>query len=255
MTYRPRELSTSEARNHFIRRMFWAGIITSLAIFALLAAAGVAAGQEQEEGRGGFISPTPSWFVKVKSSETPLRRNSDFYEFSGSGSWIAPDLVLTCWHNVRYKLSTKISPRICIEDHLGYRYTNVEIAAVNKRADLLVLRVLGKTLPHSQVRVSTQPETYGTVYSWGLDSDGKRLRWTVGSVLKNENGTDIRSAPGFDGKPVWHHHDGLVVKGMSGGPGFDESGELQCVNTGHGEGRSSCVSLSTIQELLDTIDR
>ena len=234
------------------RHLFWILFISSLVVITLLFSARPASAQDTQGG--GLISEYPSWFVKVKSSERPFSKNHRFYEFVGSGSWIADDLVLTCWHNFRLGRSTKISPEVCIEDHNGNRYTNVEIAAVDKAADLLVVRVLGKIHPHKQVRVSTAQDTSGRVISYGLDRDGVRFRWSVGEVLTHPDGDPIRQGS-VNGGIHWHVHDGLVVQGMSGGPAFDDAGELQGINVGHHSGRSSTVSLSKIQSVLDTIDR
>lgn len=231
-------------------RLQWQLPCLIFALFVLFF--GLSANGQETEG-GGLISETPSWMVRVKSSETPFRGDDGFYEFTGTGTWIAKDLVLTCWHNWRYKRTTKISPEVCIEDHNGNRYTNVEIAAVDKEVDILVVRVKGEIHDHTSARVSTEPQTSGAVVSYGFDTVPTRIRWSVGEVLLKGSGKPVRRGKS-NGVPVYHVHDGLVVQGMSGGPGFDDSGELQLVNIGHYKGESTAVSLSVIQRVLDTIN-
>ena len=258
MTRRPKEFSTSQAHSEFIRRWFWATFIGALVIVGLLFTCGVAAAQTPteraiQEGRGGFIQDYPSWFVKVKSSETPFSGPDGVYEFVGSGTWIARDLVLTCWHNIRFQQSDRPSPEFGVVDHNGNRYDNVEIVAVRKQKDILVLRVKGDIITHNQVRISTDQDTNDVCFNYGLDPDGTRFRWSVGEVILGGGGKPKRQGSS-NGQPYWHTHTGLVVPGMSGGPCFNGAGEQQGINVGHWKGVSSVVSLSEIQKVLDTID-
>ena len=204
-----------------------------------------------EPGGGGFLEEKPSWFVEVKTSERPFVGAPIAAWTTGSGSWIARDLVLTCWHN--YRDSWKKGANECyIEDHEGNRY-DIEIAAINKSADVMILRVTDDIIAtHTQVRISTESRAYGTLTNYGMNRGGKGFRWTTGEVRTRSDGSNVQRGTGGATMP-WNVHTGLIVQGMSGGPAFNDEGELCGVNI-HGEGvDSTFVSLETIQALLDKV--
>lgn len=207
----------------------------------------------QDPQGGGFLEKRPSWFVKVKVSELPLRAYAQHSSYTGSGTWVAKDLVVTCWHNYR---DTWKRPRHehFVLDHNDNRY-EIEIAALDKRADLMILRVKGPVLPHSWVRVSTDEDSADFVTCYGMDTDGEGFRYSNGQLRRWEDDNRIVQSSVDGNKPLtWLQTNALVVRGMSGGPAIDINGELTGVNIGHYKGQTTMIRLSTVQLLLDRVE-
>ena len=220
------------------RRYFWYLFIVVLACLGAICSASA-----QEEGRGGYLEQRPIWFAEIKTSDPPLHGVQSVYH--GSGCWLSERLILTCWHNIRDNWK-KPGHTVCVVDFRGQEYCNLEIVALDKKADLLLLRVKGNISGHGWCVVSSDPETDSQfdLRCYGLDTDGKRFRWTLGKVIEGRSWMAGRKRAG-----LWT--DALVVQGMSGGPAVGYDGMIHGVNLGHANGQSQMVSLSYLQAFLD----
>lgn len=224
-----------------MNRYFWFLFIIILLCLTVLGAI-PAIGQEPDGG--GFLESRPRWFAEIKTSDPPLRGQQSVYH--GSGSWLSDEIVLTCWHNIRDNWK-KPGHTVCVVDFRGKKYCRVSLVAVDKKADLALLRVPGAK-NHGWCVVSSDPESDVEglgLTCYGLDSDGKRFRYTHGYVIQGRRWSAGRN----NRAGLWTN--ALVVQGMSGGPAVGYDGEIHGVNLGHNNGETQMVSLSYLQAFLD----
>lgn len=189
------------------------------ALFAFLLLVGIALGQPCPNGQ----CPQPSW-----QSRTPQRQSSLQYSQApgavvriwhtqggsssgGTGTLVAPDLIVTCAHLFDGQGTT----RIIFAN--GYETTG-ELLAVDTVHDLAAVRISPvKTQP---VAIAADyPKRGERVYSAGYGGSGDRYAVNAGST---DGYVVARNQPGPETLTI----SGMARQGDSGGPMLNEQGEL-----------------------------
>jgi len=175
---------------------------------------------EPTKGGAGFLGVTPSWFVLVKTRESPLS------SFMGSGCFIAQDLVLSCGHNVREV--RKGRETLSVQSYDGTLYNDVEILRYDADLDLSLLKINGVKSghTHSTLKLGQSLSPGDTVWSVGWVPKTSVCDMFKGQVTDKKGGKVVNGSFSH----LYDNHTATVVQGMSGGPLLDTEQNIVGVN-------------------------
>lgn len=193
-------------------------------------------------------------FIKVYPDESDIRKRREentFTPSSGSAFAFSQDgLVVSNYHVIEGAKRITIKG---INGDFSHSY-DAKVLVEDKRNDLVILKVDNITLSDQIPYVLTpQVQDVGTsIFCLGFP-----LRATMGDEVKLTNGI-ISSKTGFDGDITTYQISAPVQPGNSGGPLFDDKGQLiGIVSAKHigAENVSYAIKISYLKGLSEIMDK
>lgn len=188
-------------------------------------------------------------YIKTYPTAIPEEKEEEITDWTGTGFALNNGYIVTNHHVAAKAKTIKVQG---IKGSFSIKY-NAEVVAMDEASDLAILKIRDKrftgfgTIPYS---IKTAQAEVGE----GIFVLGYPLTQTMGNEVKLTNGI-ISSRTGFQGDTSSYQMSAPIQPGNSGGPLFDNRGNvIGIVNAHHGgaENASYAIKAARLRSLLET---